>query len=176
MGGSSATGAAAIQLLRLAHPALPIYATSSPHNFDKVLVLGATAVFDYHSATLVADVKAATPGKRGVDMIFDFVAAGAKDVGICDVLDPKGLKRYGAVVTGAEIKVPEGVSLSVNDGWEITTMQGGKSVLPTLTKLVEQGKYRLPVPVKVEGHGLEQIPSAVENLHKVSGMKIIVTV
>lgn len=49
LGGSSVTGAAAIQLLRMAHPLVPIYATSSPRNFARLDDLGVTEAFDYHS-------------------------------------------------------------------------------------------------------------------------------
>ncbi|CAI6316298.1 unnamed protein product [Periconia digitata] len=175
LGGSSVTGAAAIQLLRYAYPSMPIYATSSRHNFDQVKAVGATEVFDYHSPSIVADIKAQTPGSKGVDTIFDFVAAGASQTDICDVLDPAGLKQYGAVVTGVDISVPDGVKYAIKDAYDVSEMKGGGSVFPMLTQLVEEGKYKLPVEVKIEGHGLESIPQAVEKLPKVSGAKLVIT-
>ncbi|PVH98862.1 putative alcohol dehydrogenase [Periconia macrospinosa] len=176
LGGSSTTGAAAIQLLRLAHPSLPIYATSSARNFPQVNSIGATKVFDYHSPSLVADIKAHSPNSQGIDMILDFVAGGAAQTDICDVFDPAGSKQYRAVLTGSTIPVPEGVALRVGSGHEIGEMKGGKSIFPMLTKLVEEGKYKVPLKADIRGHGLEDIPKVIEDLPKVSAAKIIVTV
>lgn len=174
LGGSSATGAAAIQLLRMAHPSLPIYATSSPRNFARLNTLGATEVFDYHSPSLVADIKAQTPNSQGIDMIVDFVSAGAKQTDICDALDPTGSKLYAASVTSVIVPVPDGVTRSDVDGWSLLKMQGGKSILPALTELGEQGKYKLPLSAKVIGRGLEEIPTVMDEVLKVSGEKLIV--
>lgn len=54
-GGSTATGTAAIQLLRLAGFA-PV-ATCSPHNFDMIKSYGAEAVFDYRSPDCAASIR-----------------------------------------------------------------------------------------------------------------------
>ncbi|KAJ9616822.1 hypothetical protein H2200_000541 [Cladophialophora chaetospira] len=175
LGGSSATGAAALQLLRLGYPSLPIYATSSPGNFARLRSLGATQVFDYRSPSIVADIRAhQTPGSKGIDMIADFVSAGASQTDICEVLDPAGSKIYAALVTGVPVPVRDGVTHVEVDGWSIVDMQGGKSILPALTGLVEQGKYKLPVSVKVAGHGLEQIPKVMDEVLNLSGEKLVV--
>ena len=174
LGGSSATGAAAIQLLRMAYQSLPIYATSSPRNFARLNSLGATKVFDYHSPSIVADIRAQTPHSRGIDMIVDFVSAGAAQTAICDALDPAGSKLYAASVTSVNVPVPDGVTRSDIEGWSLLKMQGGKSILPALTELVEQGKYKLSVSVKVVGHGLEEIPKVMDEVLKVSGEKLVV--
>ena len=144
LGGSSATGAAAIQLLRMAYPSLPIYATTSPRNFARLDSLGATKVFDYHSPSIVADIRAQTPVPRGIDMIVDFVSAGATQTDICDTLDPAGSKLYAASVTSVNIPVPDGVTRSEIESWSLLEMQGGKSILPALTELVEQGNISCP--------------------------------
>ena len=73
LGGSSATGAAAIQLLRTAYPSLPVLVTSSAKHHARLEDLGATYVVDYKSPSIVADIKAATPGAAGVDVIIDCV-------------------------------------------------------------------------------------------------------
>lgn len=93
LGGSSVVGASAIQLLRLAYPSLPIFATSSPAHHDRLISLGATTVFDYKSPTLVSDIKAASPESRGIDIIYDVVGAGASQPDISDVLDPRGARN-----------------------------------------------------------------------------------
>lgn len=174
LGSSSVTGAAAIQLLRMACPSSPIYATSSPRNFVQLKSLGATKVFDYHSPSIVADIRAQTPDSQGIDMIVDFVSAGAAQTDIRDALDPAGSKLYAASVTSVNVPVPDGVTRSDIDGWSLLEMQGGKLIFPALTELVEQGKYRLPVSVKVVGHGLEEIPMVMDEVLEVSGEKLVV--
>jgi len=60
-GGSTSVGSNAIQLAVAA--GYEVITTSSPRNFDYVTKLGASQVFDYNSATVVADVIAALKGK-----------------------------------------------------------------------------------------------------------------
>ncbi|EED23115.1 alcohol dehydrogenase, putative [Talaromyces stipitatus ATCC 10500] len=175
LGGSSVVGASAIQLLRLAYPSVPIFATSSPAHHAHLLSLGATKVFDYHSPTMVSDIKAASPESRGVDMIFDVVGAGASQTDICDTFDPNGIKKYGALVTAKTVTVPEGVTKFESGGWTLLGMPGQEQVIPALAQLVEEGKYKVPLSVKVVGHGLEQIPDVMDQVRSVSGEKLIVT-
>lgn len=175
LGGSSVVGASAIQLLRLAYPSLPIFATSSPAHHGRLLSLGATKVFDYNTPTLVSDIKAASPDSRGIDIVFDVVGSGASQTDICDTLDPNGSKKYGALVTSKTVSVPEGVTKFETGGWTLLGMPGGEQVIPALTQLVEDGKYQVPAEVKVVGHGLEQVPKVMDQVRGVSGQKLIVT-
>ncbi|RFU27771.1 hypothetical protein B7463_g8581, partial [Scytalidium lignicola] len=175
LGGSSAIGAAAIQLLRLSYPQLPIFATSSPRNHERLLSLGATKVFDYHSPTLVVDITATSPDARGVDMILDCVAAGATQTGICDALDITGSMKYAAVVSGVNVPVPERVSKLDVVGWALVDMPGGELVIPALTWLIETGQYRVPLPVKVVGNGLDKVPEVLNQVKSVTGTKLVVT-
>lgn len=175
LGGSSAVGAAAIQLLRLAYPSLLILATSSPRYHAHLASLGARKLFDYRSPTVVSDIKGTFPEASGIDMIIDCVSAGAAQTDICDVLDPTGSKMYAAVIAGADVPVPEAVTKLNISGWSIFDVQGGKQIIPALTRLVEEGKYKVPLPVKVVGHGLEQVPMAMDKLKGVSGEKLVVT-
>jgi NADPH:quinone reductase-like Zn-dependent oxidoreductase len=175
LGGSSATGAAAMQLLRLAYPSLPILATSSEKHHAHLTSLGATRLFDYHSPTIVFDIKSASPGGSGVDMIIDCVGAGGTQNDICDTLDPSGAKKYASVLTGIDVKVPEGVTKYSISGWSIFDVEGGMQIIPAITQLVEEGKYKVPLPVNVVGHGLDQIPDVMDKVRTVSGAKLIVT-
>ncbi|KAJ7035616.1 putative quinone oxidoreductase [Mycena alexandri] len=175
LGGSSAVGAAAIQLLRRAYPSLPILATSSVKHNARLIDLGATHVVDYKSSTVVADIAAASPGAPGVDVIIDCVSAGASQTDICDVLDPAGSKRYAAVLTGVPVPVPEGVNHIVTGGYSMFEMKGGKEIIPSLTKLVEEGMYKVPLPVRVVGHGLEELPNVLDEVKAVSGEKVVLT-
>ncbi|KAF2494505.1 alcohol dehydrogenase class-3 [Lophium mytilinum] len=57
-GGSSATGALAIQFAKAS--GLEVITTCSPHNNNYIKSLGASAVFDYHSSTCAEDIRAHT--------------------------------------------------------------------------------------------------------------------
>jgi NADPH:quinone reductase-like Zn-dependent oxidoreductase len=175
LGGSSATGAAAVQLLRLAYPSLPILATSSEKHHAYLVSLGATKVFDYHSPTLVPDIKSASPNSGGVDMIIDCVGAGGSQTDICDTFDRSGAQKYAFVITGVVPKVPDGVTKYACSGWSIFDVEGGMQIIPSITKLVEEGKYKVPLPINVVAHGLEQIPAVMDKTKTVSGEKLIVT-
>ena len=102
LGGSSATGAATIQLLRKAYPSLPILATSSEKHHARLTDLGATYIVDYN-------------------------------------------------------------------------MPGVKQLIPSLTKLVEEDTYRVPLPVRNVGHGLGQLPDVLDEVKTVSGEKLVLT-
>jgi NADPH:quinone reductase-like Zn-dependent oxidoreductase len=160
----------------LTYPSLPIFATSSQAHHARLLSLGATALFDYRSPSVALDIKAASPESRGVDLIIDCVASGATQLDICDTLDPAGLVKYGLVETGVDVPVPEGVNKIVCGGWALMSMPGGEVVIPALTELIEEGKYQVPLPVKVVGRGLEQVNEGLEKLKSgVSGTKLVVT-
>ena len=123
----------------------------------------------------MADLKAASPGGVGVDVIFDCVAAGASQTDICDVLDSAGSKIYAVVFTSIGVPVPEDVQKLVVNAMSILDMQGGMQLLPSLTKLVEEGTYRVPLPVRVVGHGLEELPRVLDEVKTASGEKVLVT-
>ena len=175
LGGSSATGAAAIQLLRKAYPSLSILATSSPQHHSRLRDLGATYVFDYKSPSVVTTIKTATPGAAGVDMIIDCVSAGASQTDICDVFDPAGSKKYAVVFTSVPVSVPDGVTKFDAGAFFMFDEPGGKQLIPSLTKLMEEGIYRVPLPVRVIGHGLEELPNVLDEVKNVSGEKVVVT-
>lgn len=175
LGGSSATGAAAIQLLRKAHPSLSVLVTSSAKHHARLNDLGATHVVDYKSPSIVADIKGASPGAAGVDVIIDCVSAGASQTDICNVFDPAGSKRYAAVITGVLVPVSKGINKLDVSAWSFIDMQGGKQLIPSLTKLVEEGTYKVPLPVRVVGHGLEELPNVLDEIKTVSGEKLVVT-
>lgn len=175
LGGSSATGAAVIQLLRKAYPSLPILATSSTKHHSRLIDLGATYVFDYRLPSVVADIKAALSGAAGIDVIYDCVSAGASQTDITDVFDPEGSKRYATVINGVIVPVPEDVKHIDVSAWWMIGVQGGKQLIPSLTKLVEEGTYRVPLPIRVVGHGLEELPNVLDEMKTVSGEKIVLT-
>lgn len=78
-------------------------------------------------------------------------------------------------MTSKSASVPEGVTKLETGGWTLLGMPGGEQVIPSLTQLIEEGRYKLPAEVKVVGHGLEQIPEVMDQVRGVSGQKLIVT-
>ncbi|KAK3369342.1 chaperonin 10-like protein [Lasiosphaeria ovina] len=177
VGGSSALGAATLQLLRLAlPPSTVILATSSPkHHSHLVSALGATAALDRNSPELAAQARAACPGGRGVDAIIDAVG-GASDT-VFDALDPAGPRRYAQVWTGGpEIVAPAGIDSVLFRGRDLPRVYGAADPMPALQRLLEQGAYKLPLPISVVGHGLDGLQRGLELMRRgVSGEKLVVT-
>jgi NADPH:quinone reductase-like Zn-dependent oxidoreductase len=178
LGGSSALGAATIQLLRLAVPGCKILVTSSPKHYSHLNSMGADTAIDRSSTTLVADVKSATPGSRGVDGIIDAVGAGSTERHVFDAFDPNGPKKYAQVWTGAdEIEVPGGVDSVLFRSRDVVKLQGGGNVTLALQTLLEEGKYKLPLPTRKVGEGLDGLKKALDLVRKgVSGEKLVVSI
>jgi NADPH:quinone reductase-like Zn-dependent oxidoreductase len=178
LGASSALGAATIQLLRLAVPDCKVLVTASPKHHKHIATLGATGVFDRNSASLISEVRSATSGSRGVDAIIDTVGAGATERNIFEAFDPSGPKRYAQVWTGDdEIEVPSGVNSIMWRSRQLSELQGSENIILALQTLLEEGKYKLPIPVQNVGQGFEALQRRLDLMRKgVSGEKLVVTV
>jgi NADPH:quinone reductase-like Zn-dependent oxidoreductase len=179
LGGSSAVGAATIQLLRLAIPDCTILATSSPKHHSHITnKLGASRAFDRNSPSLIMDVKLTTLRTRGVDAIIDTVGAGSTERYIFDAFDSNGPKKYAQVWTGDEkIEVPSGVDSVLFRGRDISQLHGGKNIMLALQTLLEEDKYKLPLPVHKVGDGFDALGKGLELMRKgVSGEKLVVTI
>lgn len=179
LGGSSALGAATIQLLRLAVPECKILTTSSPkHHKHLTNTLSANAAFDRNSTSLVEEVKSASPSTRGVEAIFDAVGAGSIQRGVFESFDPDGPKSYAQVWTGDdEVEVPAGVNSILFRGRDLPKLQGHQNIMRALQTLLEQGTYKLPLPVFNMGNGLDGLEKGLDAMRKgVSGKKLVVTI
>jgi len=104
-GGSTATGALAIQYARLS--GLEVIVTASPRNFDYLKSLGADATFDYHSKSCAEDIKKHTNGK--LKHVFDCISEGSSTE-IC----VKAMSDEGGVYTTL-LSVPDDKVKSIND-------------------------------------------------------------
>ena len=162
--GYTGVGAATIQLLRLAVPECNILATASSEHHIWILSLGADAVFDRDSDTVVEDIKSATPGKSpGVDVIVDTVGAGRTLPEIFAVFASDGPKKYAQVWTdNSAVQVPEGVELVVFKGQDLSALPGGQNLMQALQSLMDDGLYKLPVMVSEMGHGFDALEKALE--------------
>lgn len=96
-GGSSSVGATAIQL---AHASgLNVITTASSSNFALVRDLGAVAVFDYRSETVVQNIVREVQGLGGEFVgIYDAISEEGKSLGpLAGILEGLGLDKAGGV-------------------------------------------------------------------------------
>ena len=176
LGGSSAVGAAAIQLLRLVPPSATILATSSAIHHAHLVSLGATKCFERSAQDDTSAIKAATLGGSGVDAILDNVTAAASQPAVFPALSSNGPKTYSHVFTGQNVEAPRGIALTAINAVQIFDTKGGMAAMPTLTNLVESGKYKVPIRVEVLGKGFDAIEQGLDKLKEgISGTKYVVS-
>jgi NADPH:quinone reductase-like Zn-dependent oxidoreductase len=178
IGGGSGVGASAIQLLRLAAPALQVLTTASQSHHPQLISLGATACIDRASPDIVRDVRAASAGGVGVDAILDAVG-GASDENqpsLFDTLRPGGPKMYSAVFTGSKVTIPDGVEATTSSGRQTFSVAGGRLAMLALGKLAQNGDFKPPLKIEIVGRGLQSIGGGLEKLKSgVSRTKLVVT-
>jgi len=112
-----------------------------------------------------------------VDVIIDTVGAGAKSVEVFGVLTEDGPRRYAQVWTGGEeVSVPDGIESVMFRSRDLSTLQDHEQVMSALESVLKEGKYKLPLPVKVvSGTGLEALKAGLNLVRDgVSGEKIVV--
>ncbi|KAI0467766.1 GroES-like protein [Xylaria cf. heliscus] len=173
LGASSSIGSAAVQLLRIALPSATIITTSSAAHHDHLKSLGATTCLERVAQQDAAALKAASPGGYGVDAVLDAVGAGAEASAVYEALRSDGPKLYSLVVTRLDIELPVGLQATMVGGHNIIDNDG--SAMKYLTKLLEEGQYKMPVKVEVVGKGLQAIEGNLDKVMKVSGTKLVVS-
>ncbi|KAG5661873.1 hypothetical protein KAF25_004112 [Fusarium avenaceum] len=100
-GGSTATGALAIQFARSS--GLEVVTTASPRNFDYLKSLGADAVFDYSSETCAEDIKRHTQGR--LKHVLDCISKGkSTEISVRALSDDGGLYSTLLPVPDNEVK------------------------------------------------------------------------
>ena len=181
LGGSSGVGSSALQLLRHAlPPSTPIFTTASPQHHEHLTRdLGASRAFSQNSGTLVEDIKGATPGGKGVDVMIDAVGAAAKGQGgIWEVLDQGGRREFSEVFTGPQASVPEGVEKKNAYGRMVFGVPGGKEgAMRCLGEMVEGGSFKVGLELERLEGGFGGIEGGLERLKQgVSGRKLVVMV
>lgn len=182
LGGSSAFGAAAIQLLRLSLPEeTPIISTNpTAHKAWVTGVLGATACVDGRGMAdeeLVAAVRALTPGGKGVDGVVDAVGELDRDHGHGDGF--WGFMIEKGKPEGRPSRVyscgPEGATWQTSSDIFDFHVRHLPEAMRGLGELVDEGRYKLPLEVEVVGKGLEGVAGGLEKLRAgVSGKVLVV--
>jgi hypothetical protein len=62
-------------------------------------------------------------------------------------------------------------------GRELSQLQGGKNIMLALQTLLEEDKYKLPLPVHKVGDGFDTLEKGLELMRKgVSGEKLVVAI
>ncbi|KAJ5611821.1 NAD(P)-binding protein [Penicillium herquei] len=187
-GGASATGTAAIQLLKLA--GYEVLATCSPHNFDLVRGYGADAVFDYHATDCPAEIRrhARNVLKYAMDCVcntasmqFCYQAMG-RSGGKYVVLEPypESIAQTRKVINpqwvlsllvlGHEIAWPEPHRSPAHPA----IAEFGATWTDTLNQLLAQGLIKSHPPVIRDG-GLAKVLEGIQDVRskKISGKKLV---
>ena len=196
-GGSTSVGCNAIQLAKAA--GYDVIATASPKNNEYLKKLGADEVFDYKSATVVADIASAFKGREAAGAISlgrgsvqkcidvlgkckgnKFVAQATMDTsafpkGALD-FPPFVLSMVGLVVSTGIRSTIKGVSTKMINGSDLAFNEVGKAVFEDfLPAVLEAGKF-IPAPEpQIVGQGLGHIQEAMDMSKKgVSAKKLVV--
>jgi len=191
-GGSTATGALAIQYAKLS--GLQVLTTCSPRNFDYVKSLGADAAFDYKSDTCVKDIKEYT--KDTLTYAFDCISEGnsvditvsclSSSGGIYSTLipipedkvqkiNPKATMKMTLAYTvfGESFKFgPQNIEAKPED------FEFGKLFWELSRGLLQEGKIKVHRPsVNKYGKGFDGILAGMDAMRKgsVSGEKLVFT-
>lgn len=122
------------------------------------------------------DIRSSTEGK-GIDAIMDTVGAGSSDSTIFEVFYADGPKRYAQMWVGEdEVQVPEGVESVLFRSRNFGLLPGCKNVTGGLSTLLKEGRYKLPLPVRNVGAGVEELNRGLDLMSKgTRGEKLIVS-
>lgn len=202
-GGSTSVGSNAIQLAVAA--GYDVIATASPRNFDHVKRLGARLAFDYRSKSVVADIVKAFRGRSlagalaigagsanaCLDIVAQcqgnrFVAMATPPASFDHVPTGKGrLRRLVpalARIVGGNIALAikarrKGIRTKFIWGSALLNTEVGPMIYETfLPTALADGRYVATPEPLVVGHGLGQIPAALDRqLAGVSASKLVVT-
>ncbi|PVH88255.1 GroES-like protein [Cadophora sp. DSE1049] len=191
-GGSTATGALAIQFAKLS--GLTVAVTCSPRNFDYVKSVGADAAFDYNSPTCAKDIQEWSEGK--ITHAFDCISEGDSPKITVGAMSPSG------GVYSTLLPVPADQVKSINDKVEVKSTLGytvmgeafkfgpneipakpedyefGKMFWELARGLLEEGKIKVHKPsVNKYGKGFEGILKGMDEMKNgnVSGEKLVFT-
>ena len=158
-------------------------ATSSPQHHEHLRSLGANVALDYKTPSIVQDIKKASGGggggeEKGFEVIIDAVNAAADNLSLLETLQPDG--SFVEVLTGHNVpsgSVPAGVKHLRVMATKVFDKPGTEHLYSSLAKLVDDGRYKLPLPITVVGKGWDAIGLGLLTLMKqgVSGTKLVVT-
>ncbi|KZF23889.1 putative zinc-binding dehydrogenase family oxidoreductase [Xylona heveae TC161] len=187
-GGSTATGTAAIQLLRLA--GFSPVVTCSPHNFELVKSYGAEAVFDYRATDCASAIRSHT--RNSLKYALDCIST-AESMQICYAALGRAGGRYTALDPYPETVA--GTRKIVKADWVLGPIMLGRDIgwpaphgrpadqdmyafgvkwRKTVQELLDQGLIR-EHPLFVQSGGLAGVLQGMEAIRakKISGKKLV---
>ncbi|MGV8952737.1 MAG: zinc-binding alcohol dehydrogenase family protein [Cypionkella sp.] len=170
-GGSSSVGANAIQLAVAS--GYTVITTASARNAEMLKSLGATAVFDHSSASIVEDVIEAMQGRRLAGALH---ATGDMAASFAVVSQSDGV-RVVATTLPPPADLPQGVEARHIAGTSLKDDAVGPMIYRDfLPQALEDGSFVAAPPPKIVGHGLEALQGALQVLKAgVSAAKVVVT-
>lgn len=174
-GGSSSVGGAAIQLARAS--GLEVVSTASKHNTDLVLSLGASAVFDHRSNSVVDEMVAYLKDKPVVGA-FDAIGTDTTQLACAAVLSacPNVLHKYISTVLSVSPKLPEGFGASYLLASAISKDGTSKKVWHDyLPRALRAGQFRPALEPRIVGHGLDKVQEGMDlNKAGLSAQKAVI--
>ena len=174
-GGSSSVGALTIQLAKAS--GYEVVTTASARNFDLVKSLGADAVFDYNSKTVVDEIVDYFKGKT-VAGAYDAIAGNGSTEASAEILSrSKGGKHVACVLQPPE-KLAEGVTSKWFYALNILKTDTSKAVwIDYLPEALKQGKIQAKPDPLVAGKGIAEVQKAVDRQAEgVSAQKVVCTI
>ena len=171
-GGSSSVGSCGIQLAR--NSGYRLITTASARNFEYCRYIGAEAVFDHSSATVVEDIVNFLKGKT-LAGIMDAISEGGtveKSVEISQL--SQGSKKVMVVGPGTEKGHPADVKVEC-----VLTYVGGKEVADVVFRqflpgALQDGRMKTKPDPLVVGKGLEAVQVGLDRLKAgVSAAKVV---
>ncbi|KAL9573478.1 hypothetical protein ACKAV7_002022 [Fusarium commune] len=197
-GASTSVGKNAVQLAVAA--GYDIIATASPRNWDTVRSLGASAVFDYRSSSVVDDVVASLKDRKCAGAVAIGQGSLAKCIDIMKII-PGAAKNVAQVTIDMPASPPTGklsmlpfvakhlwlssanrlkvLSSGVRSkfvfGTDIIEWDVEGKISKYLSDALDNGEYHMPSEASVIGNGLEMICEGLDMVRKEkSGKKIVV--
>jgi NADPH:quinone reductase-like Zn-dependent oxidoreductase len=170
-GGSSSVGSNAIQLAVAS--GYTVVTTASARNAEMLKSLGASAVLDHTSATVVDDVLEAMKGRRLAGTLH---ATGDMAATFAVVSQSDGVRLVAASLPPSAA-LPPGVEARHIAGTSLKDDEVGPMIYRDfLPKALENGSFVPAPPAKIVGHGLEALQDALGVLKAgVSAAKVVVT-
>ncbi|KAI8943937.1 GroES-like protein [Xylaria longipes] len=171
--GASSVGSNGIQLAVAS--GYEVFTTSSPHNFAHCTSLGAARVFDYHSPTLVSELKSALEGKQLAGALSCVEGSNAPVFEV--VAASEGSKKVACMILFSQEGVPAGITAEMTHAHWIKDSPLAETIFGSfLAQALASGRYKCAPKPLVVGKGLEAVQAAfdVSKTGTVSCQKLVV--
>lgn len=174
-GAATSVGSNAVQLAVSA--GYEVIATASAKNFEYAKKLGASAVFDYNSPTVVDDIVRAFEDKESAGAIG--CAMGSVETCLAILGSLQGGRKFLASAWFLPETLPDGVGAKFLQGETVVKSDVGPAVFERfLPQALKQGAYKcLPEAAVLPTKGLEGLQEGLERWRAgVSAKKIVVSI